>query len=98
MLAKESTVQVCLIVLYLFFEPSLTFGLLEQEQWKPTTKTSIKLTRMGMMLDDYGSSDTEEEEQGLVEQDEENEQEDQWHDHMFVSPIVSGDTDLPDHE
>ena len=30
-LAKESTVQVCLIVLYLFFEPSLTFGPLEQE-------------------------------------------------------------------
>ena len=76
----------CLTVLYLFFEPSLTFGQLEQEQWKPTTKTSIKLTRMGMMLDDYGSSDTEEEEEGLAEQDEENEQEDQWHDHMFCLP------------
>ena len=36
---------------------------------------------------DYGSLDTEEEEQGLVEQDEENEQEDQQHDHMFVSPL-----------
>ena len=49
-LAKESTVQVCLIVLYLFFKPSLTFGLLEQEQWKPTTQTAINLTRMGMMM------------------------------------------------
>ena len=49
-LVKESMVQVCLIVLYLFFEPSLTFGLLEQEQWKPTTETTIKLTRMGMMM------------------------------------------------
>ena len=32
------------------FEPSLAFGLLEQEQWKPTTETAIKLTRMGMMM------------------------------------------------
>ena len=49
-LAKESMVQVCLIVLYLFFEPSLIFGLLEQEQWKHITETAIKLTRMGMVM------------------------------------------------
>ena len=49
-LAQESMVQVCLIVLYLFFEPSLIFSLLEQEQWKHITETAIKLTRMGMVM------------------------------------------------
>ena len=95
-LAKESTVHVCLIVLYLFFEPSLTFGLLEQEQWKPTTEIAIKLTRRHMMMITAHQTQRKKNRglqnrmrrmnnkiNGMI---------------ICLSPVTSGEMDLPDYE